>query len=297
MRSRTEGLILALLLVLSSLACHKHGTVPLALEECDPAGYIGCIQQSAFLSIPITDTNLSLTYSSRWMIRQAEQGSWDAQPLGLGGWSINLVPRYDRANRILISGEGSWRIADGVKLHSGELAVPSYDGALAFIFDSAGRHTRNVDGHLGTELVKISYDSAGRLMQLDGSVNNQPVHVSVQRDASGAAQSLLGIDGGATRLALNGRGNLVGITNPADETRQIAWNPVDLVESETDPAGDVQRFTYDSSGHLTAGTDTDGVMQRYERKVSGGSHRRDAENQGSTSAFSGQMFRRQLRLA
>ena len=271
MRSRIQGRILALLLVLSSVACHKHGTVPLALEECDPAGYIGCIQQSAFLSIPITDTNLSLTYSSRWMIRQAEQGSWDAQPLGLGGWSINLVQRYDRANRILISGEGSWRIADGVKLHSGELAVPSYDGALAFIFDSAGRHTRTVDGHLGTELVKISYDSAGRLMQLDGSVNNQPVHVSVQRDASGAAQSLLGIDGGATRLALNGRGNLVGITNPAAETTQIAWNPVDLVESETDPAGDVQRFTYDSSGHLTSATDADGVMQRYERKVSGDS--------------------------
>ena len=271
MRSRSQSRILALLLVFSSVACHKHGTVPLALEECDPAGYIGCIQQNAFLSIPITDTNLFLTYSSRWMIRQAEQGSWDAQPLGLGGWSINLVQRYDRANRILISGEGSWRIADGVKLHSGELAVPSYDGALAFIFDSAGRHTRTVDGHLGTELVKISYDSAGRLMQLDGSVNNQPVHVSVQRDASGAAQSLLGIDGGATRLTLNSRGYLVGITNPADETTQIAWNPVDLVESKTDPAGDVQRFTYDSSGHLTSATDADRVMQRYERKVSGDS--------------------------
>src|SRR5712671_1728394 len=271
MRSRIHSRVLALLLVLSSVACHKPGTVPLALEECDPAGYIGCIQQNAVLSIPVTNTNLSLTYSSRWMIRQGDQVPWDAQPLGLGGWSIHLVQRYDRANRILISGDGSWRIADGVKLQTGELAVPSYGGALVFIFDSAGRHTRTVDGHLGTELIKVSYDSAGRLLQLDGSVNNQPVHVSVQRDASGTAQSLLGIDGGATRLALNGRGYLVGITNPANETTQIAWNPAGLVESETNPTGDVQRFTYDSSGHLTSAVDADGVMQWYERKGSGDS--------------------------
>ena len=268
MRPPYQILLYLLLIVLLSVGCHRHGTPPLTLEECDPANYIRCLQQDAFLSVPITDTNAFLTYSSRWVNRGTSQAGWDASALGLGGWSINLVQRYDLKNKILIAGDGTWRQTNAVKLPSGELAVPSYDGAMAFIFDSAGRHIRTVDGHLGTELVKISYDSAGRFLQLDGSVNNQPVHVLVQRDANGAIQSLLGIDGGTTRLTLDSSGYLVGITNPADETTQIAWNPAGLVESETDPAGGVQRFTYDSSRHLTSATDADGVMQRYDRKAS-----------------------------
>jgi hypothetical protein len=125
MRTRFHTRLFVLLLSLSSVACHKRGVPPLTLEECDPAGYIGCIQPDAFLSIPISDTNLSLTYSSRWVNRKSTPGLWDTRPLWLGGWSINLVQRYDAVNRILISGDGSWRIVDATKLSSGELAVPS----------------------------------------------------------------------------------------------------------------------------------------------------------------------------
>ena len=165
MRHKRQSLFLALSLLLTSVGCHHQKLSMLQLEACDPAGYMPCIQQSAHLAVPIADTNLLLTYSSP---SDANGREWDAMPLGLGGWSLNVVQRYDRVNRVLISGNGSWRLVEGIPLASGDFAVPSYDGALAYIFDSAGRHIRTVDGRLGTQLVTINYDSSGHLSSVDG---------------------------------------------------------------------------------------------------------------------------------
>lgn len=263
--------VILLLATCTLPGCHRYRQPALALEECDPAGYIGCIQPSAYLSLPITDTNLFLTYSSRWRPGKAKQPAWDAASLGLGGWSINLVQRYDPANKILISGDGTWRLADSVALPNGEHAVPSYDGAVAYVFDSAGRHVRTVDGRLGAVLLTVSYDGAGRLLQLKGSANGQPVRVLIQRDRSGAPRALVGMDGGRTDLALDTAGRLVGISSPAPEMTRIGWNSAGMVESETDPARDVTRFTYDSSGQLASATDADGITRRYQGKSSASS--------------------------
>jgi RHS repeat-associated protein len=259
---------IALVLLLSCVACHKRSVPPLTLEECDPAGYIGCIQPDAFLSIPIVDTNLSLTYSSRWVGRGQGQPAWDAQSLGLGGWSINLVQRYDRANRILISGDGTWRVVDANKLPSGELVVPSYDGSVAFVFDSAGRHVRTVDGHLGTELLKVTYDPSGHLASVDGHAHGLPVHLTVRRDPKGSPRGLIGTDGASTALKTDDKQHLTLIVDPASAETKISWNETGLVESETDPGGGIQHFTYDSSGQLASATDADDVTQKYERKTS-----------------------------
>lgn len=121
-----RGSLLVVAFSLFTLAgCHKTSRVPaLALEECDPARFIPCARQEAFASIPITDTGAYLTYSSRWL--PGPQHVWDANGLGLGGWSLNFVQRYDKASRLLTSGDGSWRRVDSVSLPSGEQAVPSY---------------------------------------------------------------------------------------------------------------------------------------------------------------------------
>jgi RHS repeat-associated protein len=246
--------------------CHRGpGVSALALEECDPAGYIPCIQQSAFASIPITDTGLSLTYTSSPVAESAERQAWDATSLGLGGWSLNVLQRYDPKTRTLISGDGSWRLTDSAKLPSGERAVPSYDGALAYVFDSAGRHVRTVDGHLGTALLTITYDSAGRLTSLDGFIAGQPVHVSVQRDADAKPRSLAGIDGAVTNLESDGSGRLVTVTDPAGNYTRIEWEPHGQVSALTDPAGGTMRFSYDNTGLLATRTDADGVAQQFQR--------------------------------
>ena len=261
-------LVVTMFWLLALEACHKTPSVPLlALEECDPAGYVTCIPQEAFASIPVVDTGAYLTYSSRWVAASPGQRAWDANGLGIGGWSINFVQRYDKANRLFMSGDGSWHVVDSVALPSSQQAVPSYDGTVAYIFDSVGRHVRTVDARLGTELVKITYDSAGRLAKLDGAINDQPIHISLQRDANGRAQALVGTDGGTTTLGLDGNSRLASVTDPAGETTRIVWDASGRVESETDPAGGVVQFTYDSSGRLASATDADGVTQKFDYKT------------------------------
>lgn len=258
----------ALLLLIASVACVKHGKPPLTLEECDPAGFIPCVQAAGFVSLPIADSNLFLTYSSRWKPGVRGEPDWDARFLGLGGWSINVVQRYDSANGLLISGDGSWRLGSAVKLPSGEVAIPSFDGSVAYIFDSAGRHIRTVDGRLGTDLIRISYDSAGRLLSAEGSANGQPVRISVQRDSRGVAHAIAGIDGGTTTLAIDDNGHLTSVTDPAGNATRITWNNAGLVESLTDPIEAVTRFTYDDSHRLATTTDPDDVVQTFQTQTS-----------------------------
>ncbi|HKS68369.1 MAG TPA: RHS repeat-associated core domain-containing protein [Candidatus Acidoferrales bacterium] len=249
---------------------HSRGSAPLALEQCDPAGYVPCIQQAAFVSIPVVNTSLYLTYSSQWANSRDGQRSWDARWIGLGGWSFNLVQRYDSKNRVILGGDGSWRIANSVTLPSSGSAVPSFEGSVAYVFDSAGRHLRTVDGHLGTTLVTIAYDSGGRLSRLDGFFGGQPVHVSVRRSPDGTPTQLIGTDGATTGLEVDATGRLIAVTDPAGNTTHVAWGSEGLVASETDPLGAVTRFAYDDSGRLASATDADGVVERFDRMASAG---------------------------
>ena len=133
-----KACLVAVFSLLVLAACHRSHVPTLALEECDPARYIPCAHEEAFASIPVTNTGVYLTYSSRWTSGSSGQPVWDASALGLGGWSVNLVQHYDKAKHLFISGDGSWRMVDSVVLPSSAQAVPSYDRTVAYIFDSAG---------------------------------------------------------------------------------------------------------------------------------------------------------------
>ena len=241
------------------------GSGPTALDECDPGGNIACEQQAAFLSIPIADTGLALTWSSQWASGRTDRSGWGANALGLGGWSIDAVERYMPTPGILIGGDGSWRFTAGVKLDAGSLAVPAYDGSLAYVFDVAGRHVRTVDGHLGMTLLTIAYDTAGHLAKVDGTSNGQPAHLSIQRTSDGTAQAIRGTDGAVTTLGFDSQGHLTSVTDPAGRTTSFSWAPGDLVTSETDALGGVSRYTYDQDGRLVASSDADGVTQQLVR--------------------------------
>ncbi len=249
----------------ASSAAAGSGAGPGPLEACDRAGLIPCEQQAAFLSIPITDSGVDLTWSSQWSAGRTDRSGWSASSLGLGGWSLDVVQRYQPAQHALIGGDGSWRFADGVKLPAGGLAVPTYDGSLAYVFDAAGRHVSSVDGLLGTTMLTIKYDDSGRLQSVDGSASGHPVHLAVVRGSDGTIQALTGIDGSQTTLQLDSTGRLTALTDPAGQTTSLAWGPGDLVTSQTDPLGGVQRFTYDQDGLLVGSSDADGVTNQYAR--------------------------------
>ncbi len=244
---------------------HGQGSTSLLLDECDPGGYVPCPQQASFLSVPIVGTGLSLTYSSRWASAQTDGPGWDARSLGLGGWSVNVLQGYGASQGSIVGGDGTWRLAQEVPAGPGEVAVPSYDGTLAYVFNAAGRQVRTVDGRLGTTLLSFAYDPEGRLSQVSGTLNGSPVHLSVRRGADGRQLALVGTDGGSTSLTLDSRGDLVALRGPAGRTTKFTWQPGGPITAETDPSGAVTRFRYGAHGLLVSQTDPDGVTDRVSR--------------------------------
>jgi hypothetical protein len=134
-----------------------------------------------------------------------------------------VLQGYDAAQGALIGGDGTWRLAHEVPVGPGEVAVPSYEGTLGYVFNPAGRQVRTVDGHLGMTLLSFAYDPDGAMKQISGTVNGSPVSLRVQRASNGAPTALVGIDGAVTSLSLDRSGDLVGLRGPAGRTTKLAW--------------------------------------------------------------------------
>ena len=242
----------------------------LALEECDPAGYVPCEHQAVVLAIPLAGTGSSLTYSSEWAAGRIDRTGWDAGRLGLGGWSIDALVRYDAANGVLLDGDGSWRLTRPVRLASGEQAIPSYDGRRAYVLDPAGRHVRTVDAVLGTTLVTFTYDDAGRLSGARGWLDGRAIRLTVERSTDGAPRGLVGASGATTGLALDGNGHPRWVEDPAGRAVLLSSTRTGLVTVYVDAAGGTTTYGFDDTGRLTSLMDPDGVTRRYERTDAAG---------------------------
>jgi RHS repeat-associated protein len=232
----------------------------LALEACDLTGYIPCEHQAVLLREPVTATGVALTYSSEWAPGRTDRKGWDATPIGLGGWSLDVLQRYDPVAGVLLAGDGSWRLAKGITLPSGERAVPSYDGRLAYVFDAKNRHVRTVDALLGTTLVTFSYDAEGRLAGADGSLDGTLIHLIAEREADGALSGLTGVGGARTAAFLDSAGHLGGTRDAAGHETVFTSGADGLVSAVYDPTGGVTTYAYDDAGQLASMTDPDGVV-------------------------------------
>ncbi len=244
---------------------------PLDLEACDLSGYVPCEQQTAALAVPVAGTGMALTYSSEWAPGRLDRPVWDAASLGLGGWSIDVVQRYDAANGVLLGGDGSWRLVAPVDVGSGETAIASYDGQLVYIFDASGRHVRTVDGTTGITLLTIAYDDAGLLLSIDGTRDGEPASLRVRRDENGLPQALAAADGAATTVGVDNAGDLNAVIDPTGAVVRTTWASGGLVTSVTWPTGGLSQYEYDSAGRLSATKDPDGVRVQWQRTAADGS--------------------------
>ncbi len=238
---------------------------PGVFDACDPAGLVACDQQAVFISIPIVDSGVALTWSSQWAPGRTGRAGWDANGLGLGGWSLDVVQRYDSTDHVLIAGGGSWRFVTGVALPAGGTAVPTYDGSTAYVFDVSGRQVRTDDGLLGVTLLTTAYDGDGRLTSVEGTWGGHPVHATILRGSDGTPQAITGIDGAKTLLHVDGSGHLDVVTDPVGRPTSFAYGPGGLVTSKTDPVGGISRYTYDQAGLLVGLSDADGVTTQWAR--------------------------------
>jgi RHS repeat-associated protein len=239
---------------------------PLALEECDPLGYVRCEHQAAVLRLPIAGTGVTLAYSSEWALGRLDRPEpWNSGGLGLGGWSLDVLQRYDAANEVLLSGDGTWRLAEPTAIGDGGYVVPSFDGRYAFVFDTNNRQQRTVDAFLGVDLITFTYDNEGRLSAAKGSLDDAPIDLTVERSTDGQPTGLIGAGGAATRLVVDGAGHVAAITDPSGGTTLPVTDANGLVTLHIDPTGAVTRFAYDDVGRLASWTDADGVVMSYQR--------------------------------
>jgi RHS repeat-associated protein len=243
-------------------------TTTLALEECDQLGYVPCEHRAVLLKLPVAGAGVSLTYSSELMAGRLDRPrEWERGSLGLGGWSLDVLASYDRANHVLIHGNGAWRTADAVALPSGEIAVPSFDGRFADVFDAAGRHVRTVDAILGIDLITFTYDGSGRLLTAKGSISSRPIDLTVERRDDGAPIALRGA-GNRTAVSLDNLGHLSLITGADGAATVLVNTEGGLVELVQGPTSGLTGYEYDESGRLTEVHDPDGVVLRYEGAIS-----------------------------
>jgi RHS repeat-associated protein len=170
--------------------------------------------------------------------------------------ALRLTP--DRS--LLVADTGSGRILRlGAALPGfsvADIAVASEDGGEVYQFDGTGRHLATRHALTGGLLQTFSYDAEGRLAAMtdgDGNVT------AIERDGSGSPTAIVAPLGQRTTLALDGRGYLASLTNPAGETRRFTYHDAGgLLATHTDPRGGVHRYTHDALGYLVRDEDPAG---------------------------------------
>lgn len=168
---------------------------------------------------------------------------------------------------------------------SGEIVIPSEDGAEVYVFDSNGRHLRTLNAATKAVLLTFSYDAEGRLASAadgDGNV------ASVQRDASGQLTGIVSPDGLVTALTVDAGGYLESAANPAGEKTLFAYTAQGLMTAMTDARQNAYAFGYDAGGRLLTDADPAGGSQTLERiDAKGGKYTvTHATAMGRVSSFS-----------
>jgi RHS repeat-associated protein len=136
-----------------------------------------------------------------------------------------------------------------------DIVVPAEDGSAVHVFNTDGRHLRNLHPLTGDTLLSFAYDSVGLLTSITDGDNNT---TTIQRNTSGVATAIVGPYGKQTALAMNTAGYLQSITNPDNDTTSFTYHSGGLLATLTTPRGHTQEFTYDSAGRLTRDEDAIG---------------------------------------
>lgn len=243
----------------------------LTLDACDPTGVMPCEQQAVVLIEPIAASGVALTYSTEWADGRIDRPTWNADALGLGGWALDVLQRYDPERRILLSGDGSWRFAEAVDIGNGERAVPAFDGFQYFVFDKAWRHVRTVESIAGATLLEIAYDSVGRLTGVSGPGAGRHVSLAVERAADGSLRYLIGQNDTRTAASVDSAGRLGAIGQPDARILGISYIGQGLVASSQRTGRGAVTYAWNDAGRLTKATDPDGVWRGLVSEIRDGS--------------------------
>ena len=233
------------------------------LDDCPDFIFVPCPRQTAMISLPLAGSPFSLTYSSSRVPGQKTDPSIEVRPIGLGGWSLNILHAYDVKNRVLVLGNGNRRkVAASPAKFKGESAwaVPSVEAREIYVFDSEGHHLETLDGLTGAVRHRFQWDKAGL-----ASVTEPGERVTqIRRDATGVPVSIVSALGYPTRVGIRD-GWLAALAGPSEYVTKIATTSDGLVTEVQNAVGARTSFRYDRDGRLEAIQGPTGEAASFER--------------------------------
>jgi RHS repeat-associated protein len=199
-------------------------------------------------------------------------GSLDAGPSLPAEGTPALQARIDpRSMAIAPNGDIAFADSDRVRAlarptsvsKEAEFLVPSEDGAVVYVFDARGRHLRTLDAITNTVLLEFGYRADGLLETMTDPFGNT---TRIDRNAEGVPISVTGPYGQQDRLTIVD-GQLLALTNPADETFEMSYWDGGLLKTFDDPKDNRTRFFYTDRGRLREEVDASGASTTLTRET------------------------------
>ncbi len=142
------------------------------------------------------------------------------------------------------------------------IAVASEDGSELYAFDGRGKHLATFNAATAAMRYQFAYDSNGLLSQVRDGDNNV---TTIQRDASGTPQAIIGPYGQVTSLTLDADGYAATVTTPASELHQLTFTSDGLLQSYINPRNQLKVLSYGPLGRLAGFIDQATGNRTYDR--------------------------------
>lgn len=147
----------------------------------------------------------------------------------------------------------SWGNFEAQKLGNGDFQVND-DNGLAYVFSADGRHRRTIDARANTALVSFGYNGSGALGTVTDRFGNV---VTISRDATGTALSIVGAYGDVTSLTVDSMNNLRKVGYSDGGEYSFDYDGRGLLTAKRDPAAGTSAYDYDADGSVYRTTDAE----------------------------------------
>ena len=212
--------------------------------------------------LQITGAPIHLSYASD---RAPTPGARvNANTVGLGGWSIDILHDYDSAQQLLTLGNGTQRRvkASQTKVAGADaLLVASTDASQLYVFNAGGLHLRTIDTATGAILYRFTWNRAGLLAIVQG----EKISTVIERDEAGMPISIRAPQGSITQLKIEEK-MLSALVDPMGHRTDFKYDPQSgLLVSVTDARRGQMLYEYDRAGRLTRFVNPSGVTTTLKR--------------------------------
>ena len=206
-------------------------------QNCSPSEfeqgsiYSSCLTQASSISVS-PDNSLYASF-----LKSATGSS----PTGSSS-TYSIIGKYLNTEQIPYGEDGSF-------------VVPSRDGQEVYVFSASGRHIETRSSITNVTKLLFHYDVDGMLIGIEDTYG---AVTSIERDFSGRPIRITSPDNQQTNTAVDGRGILQAVEDPAGSSWQMEYSNSALLASFTDRNLNTTEYFYDELGRLIEDVNPEG---------------------------------------